>query len=202
VKPIILINCIEGLSASVRNDENTISTVVIDAVDEFVDAHPEVPVCINEVGSTINPVDRSIQFLHNNLRWGWSRTRVLLVGKSLGGVLTWWMLRSCWRKLKAFGRISVLTVDPHGPVFGDGVVGPFMKGRPLTWKDEWLQADHLDVVNLYQHNKFPTGAFFEGASNIEFAQGADHWNITDRESPYSTITRAKILDRLEWLIGE
>ena len=199
---MIIINCMEGLSASSREEEATISHLVLYLVDLFLMSYPT-PVVFNEMGSGRTSIDESLKFIKNNFYLGQQQKKLFLVGKSLGGVKTWWMMKSHWGKLRDFVKIACLTIDPYGSILGDNQVGPYDHNSPLGWKEHWDKAifeNQLKIVNLYQHSKFPRGAKWPKANDYEFSKGADHWNITDLESKHSRLTRDMVTECMEWLV--
>lgn len=200
----ILVNCIEGFSASSRKDSITISYLVKKQIKEFVTKYPKQMVMFHAVYSNrVSAIDDSIRFIKNNSYYGIDNTSLFLVGKSMGGAKTWWLLKDRWKDIKNFGKIYVLTIDPHGSIVGDSSVGPYGKNKVLPYSKKWRKKQYresaLCLVNMYQHSSWPHGAEFNGASNIEFDKGADHWNITNHKSRHSKITCQQILNGLEWL---
>lgn len=203
----ILINCIEGLSASSRAKKVTISYLAKRQIKKFLKQYPDELIIYNKADSSKrSAVKDSLKFIKNNSHYGVKNTSLLLIGKSMGGAKTWWMLKDKWKKLYNFKRIYVLTVDPHGPIVGDGTVGPYGKNKELPYHKYWRKKQYQDIdltlINLYQHDAFPHGAYFNGAYNIRFGKGADHWNITNVKSKHSKNTKKWLYTGLLWLRGE
>jgi len=200
---VIIVNCIEGLSASSRDEESTLSHLTRNVIRSYMVGHPGVTdIILHEVASGgKSAIDRSLIFIEQNTHSALVIPKLLLVGKSLGGVKTWWILKSHWAKLAKY-KVYCLLVDPHGPIMGDDVVGSYKKGRNLSDKEAWHSYDTLRRECIYQQDHWPTGARWDGAENEKFPEGADHWNITEKGSEYSGLTKQKIRDGLDWLAGE
>ncbi len=202
----IIVNCMEGLSASSREEEDTVSNIVKHQITEFLKTNSDAAIMFNEVSSKGDQyVDDSLKFIFNNTHYGKENTGLLLTGKSMGGVKTWWMLKSHWKKLKEFNAIFLLTIDPHGVIAGDGKAGTYGKNHELSFDKRWKGLPNLQAINLYQHYDWPHGAKMgkidkvKNAKNIKFKKGSDHFNIIDVDSDKSKPTKEAIITGLSFL---
>ena len=178
--PKILVNIIQGFSARVRPEWTTVSHMVKHALEPHM-AHIELNV---ENPGDRHCIRRSLSFLNRD------PSHVVLIGKSLGGVRTWWMLRQYAAEIARHRSVHCIFIDPHGWQVGDGVIGSYGKNRGLPY---YRDFDGFELVNFYQHNRWPCGAVFKGQDfNRELGPGADHFNITDMGSSESEVVRREI----------
>ncbi len=197
----IIVNCISGLSASLRRG-GTLEPFVKSILNnkrgvEFVSQYdyPTGNKCIKD----------GVNFVASN-----HGNKVLLIGKSMGGVKTWWMINKHWghfeRKLgiEENAKLGVVLIDPHGPQSGDGVIGSYgVRGRNLGYKSEW-DRDDVKISVLYQKNKYPRGAMISGAPrtgnlrNIKVNTGT-HWNMTRHGNDASEKCGSQIIEMIDWL---
>ena len=195
---MILVVCVEGLSASIRSEQSTLSYLVCNEIVLFNRRYPSEPVIMREVNSS-GDVDRDIiGFLIDDSWAGKGGIGLMLVGKSYGAVKVWSFLEEYWSWIRDYKKIYTLLIDAHGVSFNDNQFGPYGKRKSLGFNKKW-KVDHLKAVNIYQQYKYPYGARWDGAVNTEYPIGADHWSITDIESEYSEFTRRKVRQGLEWL---
>lgn len=90
-----------------------------------------------------------------------SNLSLLVVGKSAGGVLAWNTFKRHYGDLDDFARVTLVLVDPHGSVWGDGRWGPYSKRQDLWWPSSWtMNTDLLRVYDIYQYRDWPWGASF------------------------------------------
>jgi len=127
------------------------------------------------------------------------RHTLIIIGKSQGGIISYWMLKKRWRQLRKFKRIALVTIDPHGAIWGDGKVGPYCKRRSLPWPGNWTRNRRkLRVYNIYQHrgkgrkimHKL-TGASLRGAyRNIKLRGRINHVTVTSHRRTKALIKQA------------
>lgn len=199
----MILNAISGFSAKLRPREKTLH--------EFLDLILENFPCHLNVkknylfSSDLNCVEDTVRFVQTS-----GDNRILLVGKSLGGVRTWWSLTKYWenykRKLKisADSRLGVVLLDPHGCQVGDGRVGSYGVGLDLLeYNKEWYRPD-IRISVLYQRNKYPMGAHMMASNdrcvNIE-VPGGNHWNIEDFGTKQGQFCADEIKKMIGWVNG-
>ena len=135
--PAILINVIQGFSARVRPEWSTVSHLVRHVLAPYKD---DVQINVENPGDR-HCIRRSLAFLSQ------SSAPAVLIGKSLGGIRTWWMLRQHAAELaQQHESVSVIFVDPHGWQVGDGMIGSYGRNRPLPYFSEF---DAFSIVNFY-----------------------------------------------------
>jgi len=195
----MIVNSITGFSASVRKHQKVLPKFLGEVFKGWEDVGIN-----NYYSSNKDCIIDSIKFL--NYHWP---EDALLVGKSLGGIKTWWLLNAYWHhiegRLEGGSKVGVVLLDPHGWQIGDGYVGSFGIGdRNLPWNkqwDKWIKADLLKIEVLYQRNKYPMGAHFEGKDvNTKLPRNATHWNITDIDSSIGRLSEAAIVEMADWLL--
>ena len=172
----MILNMITGYSASMRSEKVTLPAFV----DNVLADMPSPPEDIHKhvaMGNDDEAIQESIEYM--TLR---PYEPVMLIGKSMGAVRTWWMVYKHWRLLSERDQpISVFLIDPHGWQKGDGRIGSYGSRRPLKWNEEWnLMNIRFNVY--YQRNKYPRGARMNGTypnlKNEELCGKANHWNVT------------------------
>ena len=124
--------------------------------------------------------------------------RVLMIGKSAGGVLAWNYLR--YHPPEEGQRFALVLVDAHGAVFGDDRVGPYCSRQDLWWPDCWPEnQDRFRVYNVYQHSRGLTGAGFPDRRTCL------SWKIRDECIGHTTIVKHPKTEEMigmaaEWLM--
>lgn len=94
-----------------------------------------------------------------------SSLSIMLVGKSAGAILIWNGLRVGYDYFRDFHRVAVVLVDPHGAAVGDGELGSYNCGQPLTWPSNWSKdTDFFRVYNIYQQLYPGAGGGLTGAN--------------------------------------
>lgn len=200
----MLLNATVGFSASIRRSKRTLSGFLYDILTDMPDIQG---VRINvEYSTDSDCVGSSIRFLYSE-----PDGRVLLVGKSLGAVRTWWMLKSRWAAFERIlsvrkgARIGVVLIDPHGIQRGDGLAGSYGVGlRRMSFDPAWSRYG-LSVRCIYQRNKYPKGACLdipqgaENAGNIRLGEYADHWSVTDISTRAGLDVAGCIESMIRWL---
>jgi hypothetical protein len=84
--------------------------------------------------------------------------RLLVVGKSAGGIMAWCLARES-RLIRRYPEPVIVLVDAHGAVNGDDRFGPYCKRQDLH--SEGMPSGPF-FYNIYQHNRIKTGAVFPG----------------------------------------
>lgn len=116
-----------------------------------------------------------------------SNLSLLLVGKSLGAIRVWNLLRLHYDSLDDFHRIALVLVDPHGAAADDGNSGAYKDSQDLWWPDNWSSdSDFFRVYHIYQHETGTTGANFPD-SRVHWSRqlsgtGICHSSITGHQS--------------------
>lgn len=201
----MLLNAIVGFSASIRKSQRTLDGFLSDVIGGMPDAPP---VRKRVRYSTDDDcIDSSIRFLYRG-----PDRRILLVGKSLGAVRTWWMLRSRWDAFERLltvrkARIGVVLVDPHGIQREDGLMGSYgVRLKGMFFDPRW-KRDDLAIRCLYQRNRYPKGArldILKGADNAEntrLGEYADHWSVTDIGKRAGREVADQVQEVIRWLSG-
>ena len=134
--PQILINIIQGFSARVRPEWTTVSRMVKHALDPYM-AHIELNI---ENPGDRHCIRRSLNFLSRE------PSNVVLIGKSLGGVRTWWMLKNYASEIARHLSVHCIFIDPHGWQVGDGVIGSYGRNRGFPYSEAF---DSFSIVNFY-----------------------------------------------------
>jgi len=135
--------------------------------------------------------------------------RVLIVGKSLGGVRVWWALTEYWghfqHLLNSGTKIGAVLLDPHGWQVGDGETGSYgMRLKHLGINPEWDRPD-FRIKCVYQQNKYPKGCrlgWGGNAENVKLSRFANHWNITEIETLPGEQVATEIKKMEWWLNGK
>lgn len=113
---------------------------------------------------------------------------VILVGKSLGGIIAHLVLKSIPPEVKR--NIYTLLVDPHGWIVGDGKLGAYgTKRRPYLPKLSDGETRHIRVV--YQRKNWPMGARYQldgGKNIIQQNVIGNHYSIENPDSVSSIDT--------------
>lgn len=100
-----------------------------------------------------------------------------------------------------FARVAANIADLHSNIPGDGVLGPYKKGRDLVLPElcHKMQADgRLRVANVFQQHAEPTGARIIGAreeTGLTGVKDITHFNIID-----DLATRRMLTRNYQWLI--
>lgn len=188
----IIVNTIEGYSSSVRVEKETLSATIEPFTEKYdvFDWH-------NEERSTT--LYKSKKFLKKHIINA-SERNLFLIGKSMGGAKTYWLLRKYWNIIKQFNKIAVLFIDAHGRPIQEPVwrLVPYGRNRDIVMEQKWKDHESLYSMGIYQHNKYPYGARINGADRvIQCGNEVDHFNITDNEDTIKLIT-----DGFEFLMGD
>lgn len=194
---MLLLNAITGFSGSLSLRNNLHSFL-----DDIVGNSPEIKK--NYLFSSSKTcVEDSIQFLYKNKK---KDDNILLIGKSLGGIRTWWIIYKYFVNLKNLlvndTKLSVILLDPHGWQSGDGHTGSYgINNNILPEKEEWALYESIDITCIYQRNKYPKGAHFNNFNNIKLGSTADHWNIENIETPTGKLVAEYIDKTIKTLTG-
>ncbi len=194
----LLITTISGFSASSRKEKKTLEGFIQDVLkDGNIDA---------EVRSFFSIDDDCVQRLVLSAN-STHAPKVLIVGKSLGGVRAWWALTKYWAhfKLKLAHwdtKLGVVLLDPHGCQVGDGKVGAYGKRlKKLGYLPAWLRDD-VKIKVMYQRNKYPEGVGMlkkDNVENVRLSKRADHFNITQIDTIAGAKCAKAIQDMIGWL---
>jgi hypothetical protein len=198
----MILNAISGFSASTKPEEESLSGFLTDVLNDM----PDKPASIhrnNEFSSKKTCIEDSIRWMHKV-----QGNRIMLVGKSMGGVRTWWMVYHFWANILARfntnpdGRLGVFLIDPHGWQLGDGVVGSYgLEVDSMRYRPEWSRVD-VRIRCLYQRNDYPKGARLgrnDSAVNMKLGKGADHWNVEDFKTETGKIVCSEIQEMVRWV---
>ncbi len=122
-----------------------------------------------------------------------SKLKLVVVGKSAGGVLAWnTFKRHFANHLADFHTVALVMVDPHGSVTNDGHVGPYCRDQDLWWPSGWPSiTNFFRVYNVYQWRSGLTGASFPDSKvyiNYRILSGdVSHDNIPNHATTKSVI---------------
>ena len=167
---MIYVNCIDGFSASSRSQTFGLDFYMSRMMGS---ANTGCRWWINtEESSSLFGIRRSGKFIKgidNKERHG-----LILAGKSKGAVDTLTVVDRYFPLVDEFKSVLVLLFDPHGKARGEFFKPPYGK-RSANVIDRW--GTDYPVINVYQKNKWPTGAYVYGASNFRCQRGTDHFNI-------------------------
>jgi hypothetical protein len=196
----MIINAITGYSASLRSNQKTLPGFLYDIIKNGKDLPEDISTNI-EQSSYPKCIEDSVKFVLNK-----SDDSLILVGKSMGGVKTWWMFYNYWKPiLKKYKKVGILFIDPHGWQAGDHHIGSYGTNlKEFEILSEWVNKDNLRISCIYQHNKYPKGAILdipEGTTNIhniKLGSSADHWNITELNSESGQRVAEELIDLMKW----
>jgi len=198
----MLVNVITGYSASMRQSKKTVTGFVTDIFRETVTKNIDRYDCYS---SDRHCIDNSARFLVTG-----NSNNMLLIGKSMGAVRSWWLLNEYWLSIKnklvsrQGGRLGVVLIDPHGWQKGDGRVGSYgVKLGSLKYDKCWARDD-LKFVVFHQKKHYPRGVGLEAGgnnvNNIELTgQDASHWSVTDINSKTGRMVADRIKDMIKWV---
>ena len=196
----MIINAITGYSASVRKRSKILPAFIEDVLSDMGDQKPVHIERHYVYSSTRGCIQESLKFIHER-----PLEPVLLVGKSLGAIRTWWMLYQSWGDLVGrASKIGVVLIDPHGWQVGDKTSGSYCKRKSLPWKSGWDDSG-IRITVLYQWNKYPTGAKMQGGHgwpllyNFKLDSKATHWNVTSIKSQAGMDCAHEIQKMIKWL---
>lgn len=182
--------CIEGASASSRKD-NTLGDFVNNILkDEDYDFR-----LLPSLFHCAKGVIREASLYRRNL---------MVVAKSLGAIKIWWQFFRNDRELSNFetdkDKLTVILLDPHGPVMGDGKLGSYGCGDndKIGYNKSWIDKG-VRIHCMYQTNDYPRGARFRDDRYNTRLQHANHFDITDIDTVDGQIVAAKIREEFEWL---
>jgi hypothetical protein len=201
----MLVNAIVGFSASLRKNTETLSGFLDDVICGMSDRPDEV-VKQARYSSNDGCIGTSIDFIKNH-----SSDRVLLVGKSLGAVKTWWLIRERWDffegEIRHGRRFGVVLIDPHGRQMYDGIVGSYgVRHMAIEFSRKWI-CDEMLFRCIYQRNKYPRGAMLNigsdavNAENIRLGEHADHFDVTDMRTQAGQEVAGQIRGVVRWLMS-
>lgn len=212
----MIINAITGFSGSLRKSSESLPGFVKEIFGGWGNV-----LINNEYSSDPKCLDNSLKFMNN-----YPFDDLLLIGKSLGGVRTWWLATKYWevlkRRLDTGFRIGIVLLDPHGWQLGDGVVGSFgVSSRNLKYDKRWdsyigwpvqggLQKEYytepskFSIMCIHQSNKYPKGAIIEGGGgedvvNILLGKNANHWNIEDLSTETGRFVQEYVENMGKWV---
>lgn len=209
----MIINAITGFSGSLRKSSESLPGFVKETFGGWGNV-----LINNEYSSDSKCLDNSLKFMKC-----YPLDDLLLIGKSLGGVRTWWLATKYWENLKGrldYGyRVGIVLLDPHGWQLGDGTVGSFGVGsRNLKYDKRWdpyiddpfnvLHKCHVSepskmcIMCIYQSNKYPKGAIIEGGKNvvdIHLGKNANHWNIEDLSTETGRFVQEYVENMGHWV---
>lgn len=182
--------CIEGASASSRKD-NTLGDFVNNILkDEAYD--------FRLLPSLFNCLDGLIR------KESIYRSNIMIVAKSLGAIKLWWKLYQNDRELLNIehykDKLSIVLIDPHGPILGDGKMQSYGYGRNdnIEYKKSWTDKE-IRIHCMYQRNEYPKGACFKDDRYNTKLQYANHFDITDADTIDGQIVATKIREEFECL---
>lgn len=197
----ILVCTISGFSASSRKAKKTLSAFVEAALEgqdvEYYHQFSTDPKCVvNLVGRVMRSENK----------------KILLVGKSMGGVCAWWSIYKYWHNFKywlfspAGKKIGVVLLDPHGCQRGDGRIGAYGKMlNSFRTLRAWALRSDFKLHCLYQRNKYPEGAKISNSGNVtceRLSKDANHWVVTEIDTETGRRCADSVVDMLEWLNNE
>lgn len=210
----MIINSITGFSGSLRKSSESLPGFVKETFGDWGNV-----LINNEYSSDPKCLDNSLKFINNN-----PFSDILLIGKSLGGVRTWWLATKYWEvlrhRLEMGYRIGMVLLDPHGWQVGDGVVGSFgVGGRNLKYDKRWdaniewsvhggpqkayySEPSKFSILCIHQSNKYPKGAVIEGGgkfANISLDKNANHWNIEDLSTETGRLVQRYVAGMGHWV---
>jgi hypothetical protein len=198
----MILNAITGFSASMRPEEKSLGGFISDVLKDM----PDRPAIIHkniEFSSKENCIPDSIHWMNTV-----SGNQILLVGKSMGGVKTWWMIHHYWKNILArfntgpTGKLGVLLIDPHGWQRGDGCVGSYgLEIDEMRANREWERAD-VRIKCLYQRNSYPKGAMLGDeydAWNTKLGKDATHWNVEDFNTATGKLVAEELKTMIRWV---
>lgn len=162
----IVVVCIEGFSASSRPDKKTLSAVLA----KYVQKHKESVFDYKEAdSSSFNCVADCGDFISARCYPG---TNLLLVGKSLGGVKLYRLLKRWWETIDKYNKVVCLFIDAHSPF--PTFIGNF---RNLKLRKKWIKPCRV-YLNVYQKESYPKGAKIKRVSKgVRLFENTNHWNI-------------------------
>lgn len=126
---------------------------------------------------------------------GKSNLKLIVVGKSSGGVLAWDTFKRHWGDIDDFKKVALVMIDPHGRVEDDGMSGAYDEYDDLWWISSWIKnTAYFRVYNIYQHHDNPSGASFPSSyvyhNQKLTSSSVDHDNIPDRSETKDMIRAA------------
>lgn len=91
-----------------------------------------------------------------------NKMSLLVVGKSLGAVLSWATLMNYEGIVfSGFRRVALVLIDPHGAARSDESNSAYRKGHPLYWPDSFPDnTGFFRLYHIFQQDDTPTGAAF------------------------------------------
>ena len=207
---MIVINTISGFSASSRKNSDTLSGFIQEIVrrQQYMSDFPIPDIKLNSHFST-NPscVEDSLSSLvEGTIPWN-IINRVQFIGKSMGGVKTWWLLKKHWDEFRKFleeednPKIGVTLIDPHGAQPGDGKIGSYgtFLQKELEYDKRWDKYPNFKIQCLYQRDKYPRGARLSGFSPNIKLNNSNHWDVTKLGTESGDIVSKSILEQIHWL---
>jgi len=198
----LLISTLEGLSASSRKEEGTISNSVYDIINYVKRLYNDTEIYHKvydsaTTGSTDEVID-DVVHMNNLLRMDTDpshnseKSSQLIIGKSWGGYETTKILDRLAKDYKNINskmlKLGVVFVDSHG-MFQSWFF------RSMKIKPEWRKlADNTLFNCIYQKNSPPRGTKFKYCDTCRrlYNPDVDHFNIVNRYETKSMITSAII----------
>ncbi len=164
----IIIQYTEGYSASSKKDEKTLSAIV----EPILADHQQYIAKQREVRSTMFFPYRKMK------EWIFDKSiknpKLFLIGKSMGAYNTIRFCNKYYKEMiKHFNAISIITIDPHAPLFLAG------KFRDLTLNKGIKSFWQTRITNFFQQNEYPNGASVKNVDmNVRLVEkNVNHWNI-------------------------
>lgn len=200
----MIVNTISGFSAKLRKGRRKTLSDLVDVAlgDPDWPGRPRAVFRRDYYSSDDHCVEDSVRFVQTT-----PGNKILLVGKSLGAVRTWWLMTRYWQNIRgrlgvdSGAKVGVVLIDPHGCQYGDGRVGSYgVRLKRLPWMHEW-DDDRVNFKVVYQKNRYPKGVPMSknGPLNRRLPKGATHWNITDPGTAPGQDAMKAIRDMVDWL---
>jgi len=200
----MIINTISGFSASSRKNSDTLKGFIEDVIDE-IPLSSGIKI-INHLSSNKECIRDSLHSLMQEKQSHYNRDKILFIGKSMGGVKTWWMLVKHWKWFKKIlegynTKITVILIDPHGVCAGDGKIGSYgtWYRKVLKYDERWAEYDNFNINCIYQRNKYPRGAKLSNNMSNERIYNSNHWDVTDINTPSGRQVADLIHEQMKWL---
>lgn len=171
----IVVVGIEGYSASSRPEEKTLSSVLYKYINKYKDNVLD----FKEIySSNLGTVSECNDFVYARYS---KDNNLLVVGKSLGGVKAYRLLKRAWDTINKYKQVAFIFVDAHSPF--PTFIGSLRNLR-LRWK--WLRPGRV-YFNVYQKESYPKGAKVKNATHQIRLYDANHWNIIRHEKTQELI---------------
>jgi hypothetical protein len=166
--------CIEGYGAKRREDENTLSNSVTEAILQSNQNDIYFSEVWSNKRSSLKQIEEFIERTENN-------QELIIFAKSYGCIRFLKYMYKHYTTLRIFKKVTIMFVDPHGAFVGDGKLGPYCKRQPIVFENKMI-GDNMKIYGVYQHNKYPTGAEVKGKNcySLQLYQSSiNHTNIVN-----------------------